>query len=212
MAGGPRPAQPWRPIFRQGTAQLWSVDVGSSNWEEINYRLAGPTTGLINRGWPCYEGTPGVAAQRRWDALDKPICESCTPRAPARSGAVLQLPDPDRRDPADPRRELPGRLVLDVRSRLHPASSDWPTAYRGSLFFSDFLRGCIWRLEKRTDGDPDPGSVRSSRSRAGSPVHLITGPGGDLYYVDYGLVHGDVVPGAGGVHRIRYTGLSVRSL
>ena len=27
---------PWRLTFRQGKEQLWSVDVGSSNWEEIN--------------------------------------------------------------------------------------------------------------------------------------------------------------------------------
>ena len=74
------------------------------------------------------------------------------------------------------------------------------------LFFSDFLRGCIWRLEKGADGQPDPGSVRVFAQAAGSPVDLTTGPGGDLYYVDYGIVNGDVVPGAGGVHRIKYTG------
>ena len=67
---------PWRLTFRQGKEQLWSVDVGSSNWEEINYLLDAPTTGLINRGWPCYEGTTGLSLRNAaWDALDKPICE-----------------------------------------------------------------------------------------------------------------------------------------
>ena len=33
---------PWRLTFRQGREQLWSVDVGSSNWEEINYLVDAP--------------------------------------------------------------------------------------------------------------------------------------------------------------------------
>ena len=67
---------PWRLTFRQGREQLWSVDVGSSNWEEINYLVDAPKTALTNRGWPCYEGTTGTSLRNAaWDALDKPICE-----------------------------------------------------------------------------------------------------------------------------------------
>ena len=69
--------------------------------------------------------------------------------------------------------------------------TSWPKAYQDALFFSDFLRGCIWRLEKGADGQPDPASVRVFAQAAGSPVDLTTGPGGDLYYVDYGIVNGD---------------------
>ena len=114
---------PWRLTFRQGKEQLWSVDVGSSNWEEINYLLDAPTTGLINRGWPCYEGTTGLSLRNAaWDALDKPICEELYAEGDrCGRGAVLQLPDPHRRDPAHPGRELPGRLLLDVRRRVQPA-------------------------------------------------------------------------------------------
>ena len=199
---------PWRLTFRQGKEQLWSVDVGSSNWEEINYLLDAPTTGLINRGWPCYEGTTGLSLRNAaWDALDKPICEELYAEGP---GAVAA--------PFFSYRTRTGATPLTLGENCPVVSSSmsgvafsqlgtkWPKAYQDVLFFSDFLRGCIWRLEKGADGQPVPGSVRVFAQAAGSPVDLTTGPGGDLYYVDYGIVNGEVVPGAGGVHRIKYTG------
>ena len=86
-----------------------------------------------------------------------------------------------------------------------PVASDWPSAYRGSLYFSDFLRKCIWRLGKLPNGDPDPSSVQVFAQQSGAPTQLVTGPGGDLYYVDYGLsASGDVLAGGGGIHRLQY--------
>ena len=95
---------PWRFTFRQGKEQLWSVDVGSSNWEEINFLVDAPTTGLVNRGWPCYEGTTGQSLRNTaWQALGKPICTDLyTDGRQRRPGAVLQLPHPHRRRPDHP--------------------------------------------------------------------------------------------------------------
>ena len=199
---------PWRLTFRQGKEQLWSVDVGSSNWEEINYLVDAPTTGLINRGWPCYEGTTGQSLRNAaWDALDKPICEELYAEGPA----AVAAPFFSYRTRTGATPLTPGENCPVVSSSMSgvafsPLGSHWPKAYQDVLFFSDFLRGCIWRLEKGADGQPDPASVQVFAQGAGSPVDLTTGPGGDLYYVDYGIVNGDVVPGAGGVHRIKYTG------
>ncbi len=58
---------PWRWSFDRLTGDMWIGDVGQSAREEINYRAAG-TTGGINYGWRCYEGTlpyntTGCAAQ-----------------------------------------------------------------------------------------------------------------------------------------------------
>ena len=55
---------PWRLAFRPGTTELWSGDVGGSNWEEIN-RLPDATTPStpVNRGWPCYEGAWTVSTE-----------------------------------------------------------------------------------------------------------------------------------------------------
>ena len=80
------------------------------------------------------------------------------------------------------------------------------------MFFSDFARSCVWVLGKKPNGDPDP--TVDPAVRAGSaetPVDLVTGPGGDLYYVDYGLDdQGVPTENAAGVHRIVYTGSNAR--
>ncbi len=38
-----------------GTNEIWVGDVGWNAWEEIN-RIQNPTAGVLNFGWPCYEG------------------------------------------------------------------------------------------------------------------------------------------------------------
>ncbi len=151
-----------------------------------------------------------MAGARQAD-LHRPVRRGCR----RRPGAVLQLPDPHRRHSDHARRELPGQVLLHVGVAFAPLGTDWPAAYQDALFFSDFLRGCIWRLEKDANGQPDPARVSVFAQTAGAPVKLTAGPGGDLYYVDYGSFAGDAyVAGSGGVHRIDYVGattLTVKS-
>src|SRR5439155_9116929 len=55
---------PFRFTMRPGTNEVWVGDVGWNDWEEID-RVARPTGGPTNFGWPCYEGPdrqPGYAA------------------------------------------------------------------------------------------------------------------------------------------------------
>ncbi len=47
---------PFRWSFDRLTNDMWMGDVGQGAWEEINFRAAG-TTGGINYGWHCFEGT-----------------------------------------------------------------------------------------------------------------------------------------------------------
>lgn len=47
---------PWRWSFDRLTHDMWIADVGQDAWEEVDYRPAG-STGGINWGWRCYEGT-----------------------------------------------------------------------------------------------------------------------------------------------------------
>ena len=47
---------PFRWSFDRMTHDMWIGDVGQDAWEEINFRPAG-TTGGINYGWHCMEGT-----------------------------------------------------------------------------------------------------------------------------------------------------------
>ena len=46
---------PFRFTFRPTTNEIWVGDVGWDTWEEINL-IANPTGGVVNDGWPCYEG------------------------------------------------------------------------------------------------------------------------------------------------------------
>ena len=75
------------------------------------------------------------------------------------------------------------------------------------MFFADYARSCVWALGKKADGEPDPTAIQTFVEAAETPVDLLTGPGGDLYYVDYGLDdEWGVGDGEAGVHRIVYTG------
>ena len=75
------------------------------------------------------------------------------------------------------------------------------------MFFSDYARSCVWVLGKKPNGDPDPTVIQPFVQDAETPVDLVSGPGGDLYYVDYGLDdQGVPTENAAGVHRIVYTG------
>lgn len=47
---------PWRWSFDRLNGDMWIADVGQGTTEELNFRAAG-TTGGINYGWRCYEGT-----------------------------------------------------------------------------------------------------------------------------------------------------------
>ncbi len=46
---------PWRFSFDSATGDLFIGDVGTTQFEEVNYLAAGSSAG-VNYGWPCYEG------------------------------------------------------------------------------------------------------------------------------------------------------------
>jgi glucose/arabinose dehydrogenase len=200
---------PWRFVFRQDKEQLWSVDVGSSNWEEINRLADAPTTSLVNRGWPCYEGANGQSVVNpSWTPPADEIC----PGLYAEGSGAVQPPVFSYRTRTGAGPITPGEnCPSDHSSALSgiaftPMGTSWPAAYQDALFFSDYLRGCIWVLQKDHDGQPDPGRVTVFAQAVGAPVKLLVGPGHDLYYVDYGSFGADGYDaGSGGVHRISYT-------
>ncbi|MGZ8745087.1 MAG: PQQ-dependent sugar dehydrogenase, partial [Nocardioides sp.] len=195
---------PWRFTFRPGTSELWSSDVGGSAWEEINRTDMATFGGPANLGWPCYEGKVGGAVrQPTWDLLDKPVCENLY----ALGAGAIQAPAfaYQTRGPV----LTPGEHCESTTSSVSgvafaQTSSNYPAEYQGSLFFSDFARACIWRLGKLPNGDPEPATVIPFVQNASTPVSLVPGPDGDLFYVDYGIVDGVVTPQAGAIHRITY--------
>ena len=209
---------PWRLVFRQGNKQLWSVDVGSSNWEEINV-LDDYDTSLANRGWPCYEGGTGQSlVNPQWQPLGKQMCTDLYTDV-ANNPATVKAPFFSYRTrtgagPITPNETCPFNHSSALSGiAFTPTGTGWPAGYQDALFFSDFLRGCIWRFEKDAHGQPDAARVQVFAQTAGAPAELLTGPGGDLYYVDYGsFTGGDYNAGSGGVHRISYPGATAFTL
>jgi glucose/arabinose dehydrogenase len=201
---------PWRFTFRQGGAQLWSVDVGSSNWEEINRLVDAPSTALVNRGWPCYEGADGQSVVNpTWTPPSDGICSGLYAEgANAVQPPVFSYRTRTGAGPITPGEGCPSDQSSALSGIAFSAlGSSWPAAYQDALFFSDYLRGCIWMLQKDADGQPDPSRVSVFVQHAGAPVRLLVGPGRDLYYVDYGSFDADgYVAGSGAVHRISYAG------
>ncbi len=67
----------------------------------------------------------------------------------------------------------------------------YPASYDGALVFADHSRNCIWTMGLGAGGLPDPTRLQVLATGAANPVDVETGPGGDLYYVDFdgGTIH-----------------------
>ncbi len=190
---------PFRFAFRPGTDDIFVGDVGSYFYEEINH-LPSVTGKPRNFGWPCYEGpkkNPG------WVALENkaPICQGLyadkSTTKPffsyARYGQVA---------PHGTGCDVGSSAVSGIAFATNPG---YPAKYRDALTFSDYARGCIWVFGKKADGSPDPTKVSTLVEGAASPVNLVTGPDGDLYYVELGVNDlGYPTNGAGAIHRIHH--------
>ena len=196
---------PFRFTFEPKTGDLYLGDVGSYFYEEINkIPTINGTVGAFgkprNFGWPCYEGpkkNPG------WVVLgnNAPICQDLyadkSTTKPffsyARYGQVA---------PSGSGCDVGSSAVSGLAFATAPG---YPKKYRDALAFADYARGCIWVFGKLANGSPDPSKVSTLVEGAASPVNLVTGPDGDLYYVELGVNDlGYPTSGAGAIHRIHH--------
>jgi len=197
---------PFRMTSRPGTDELYVGDVGDQTWEEIdlvnppaNTPLT-PTT-LPNYGWPCYEG-PSIDGA--WQGLGTNLCNGLYGQANAVTQPVYAyshtnafasqvgpcfVPDGSGRMSSS----ISGLAFYEGASG---ASIDFggvsSTQYKGALFFTDYSRNCLGVLfPDLVTGRPDPSTMQQIASNLSHPVDLVTGAGGDLYYVDLdgGIVH-----------------------
>ena len=185
---------PYRTTFRPGTSELWIGDVGLAKYDEID-RITDVLGTVENGGWPCVEGPLPPAA---WDRLNMTLCE---PR-PAIHAPYFSY--------AHAEKVVPGEICpsgsTSVSGLAFYEGGPYPAAYDGALFFADFSRDCIWAMRAGPGGLPNKGDIVTFVAAATNPVALEIGPGGDLFYADYGgdpVVGGGITPGT--IRRIRYS-------
>jgi glucose/arabinose dehydrogenase len=165
--------------FRPGTSELWVGDVGWNTWEEIN-RIPNATDAVVeNFGWPCFEGTP---RQSGYDDANLTLCESLY------SGGGQTAPyyayNHSASVVAGDGCPTGGSSISGIA--FEDGTSNYPAAYAGALFFADASRGCIWAMQRGTNGLPDPARLVALSTGVATPVQTLIGPGGDLFYVALG--------------------------
>jgi PKD repeat protein len=183
---------PFRFTFRPNTDELWAGDVGWNDWEEIN-RIINPVDPTVkNFGWPCYEG---AGRQNGYDAANLNICENLYGQAGAVT-APYHAYHHSSRVVTGETCPTGSSSIAGLQFEFNPPGGSYPAEYQDALFFADYSRDCIWAMLKGADGNPAPGQIRTFVAGAANPVNLETGPGGDLFYVDFD---------GGTVRRISYT-------
>jgi glucose/arabinose dehydrogenase len=179
---------PFRFDIRPGTQQLWVGEVGWDTWEEID-RIADIDDSVAeNFGWPCYEG---ATRQPGYDGADLNSCESLY--GVGQTGPFYLYNHNAKVVASDSC--APG--TSSVSGIAFENGSNYPSDYDGALFFADASRHCIWAMKRAGGVDPSPSQLSQFVGGAGTPVQVLTGPGGDIFYVDLD---------GGQVHRVVYNG------
>ncbi len=113
---------PWRFSFDRQNGDIFIADVGQNLWEEVNYVIAG-TSGEINFGWRCREGTHVYSTS---PPCDDPVITS-------------QFIDPVAEYSHTEGQSISGGYVY--RGSVYPN-------LKGHYFYADFVQGKIWSLYK----------------------------------------------------------------
>jgi PKD repeat protein len=142
-----------------------------------------------NLGWPCYEG---AGRQPGYDGANLSVCENLYGASGAVTAPYYAY---NHSSQVVPNETCPSGGSSISGLEFAAAQNTYPAEYDGALFFADYSRDCIWAMLEGGDGQPAPGLIRTFVAPASNPVHLETGPDGDLFYVDFG---------GGTIRRIEY--------
>ena len=167
---------PFRFAIKPGTNQIYSGDVGWDTFEEID--VASPAA-VKNFGWPCYEGPN---RQPAYEAANLTLCQNLYANPTQVTAPLTSYPTHATASASEPC--TPGSS--SISGVAFYGTGAYPSRYDGSLFYADYSRNCIWAL---IGGDPQ--RRESFGVGVAHPVDLVSGPGGDLFYVDFdgGTIH-----------------------
>jgi glucose/arabinose dehydrogenase len=190
---------PYRFTIDPKTDELFVGNVGWGTFEEID-RFPVPdedgSAQLYNSGWPCYEGdekNPGFAF------LGLTACEElfATPGSTSPPFFVYEHGEPV--TPEDPCATEYGSAISGFKFY---EGENFPSQYKGALFFSDPVRQCIYAMFPGENGELDPSTTIPFLTNGGlyPGIDIEEGPEGDLYYVKlFGSGFSE-----GSIHRISY--------
>jgi glucose/arabinose dehydrogenase/fibronectin type 3 domain-containing protein len=131
-------------------------DVGWNTWEEVDHGHAGD-----NFGWPCYEGNlPQPSFQQSY---------------PAQCGAVTNAVPPFYTYDHNTGSAAIGGPIY--------TGTAYPAQYRNNFFFGDYSGNFIKRVVLDAGGEPV--SVQPFATATASPVSLVQGPDGLIYYLSF---------------------------
>ena len=174
---------PFRFTINPANGQVYSGDVGTSYYEEINSGKGG------NFGWPCYEGGftnraqqegPADISERQVGFKKAPSTIDFCNAIYAKGASAITAPMFTYRHPYD---ETGKDLGSSITGVAFYSGNTYPERYKGALFFADYARLFIKYLTFDSNGNP---TVHEFAKETGSnlgAVQLITGPDTNLYAV-----------------------------
>ncbi len=157
---------PFRFAIPQYMSDVWIGDVGNGTWEEIN-RIPNTIDAVVeNFGWPCYEGTPQDVA---FSAANIPICKTLYANNTAAAPFYSYNHNGN---------------TASITGLTFYSSGNYPAAYTGALFFTDYTQG--WLKVMLTGGGDRPNAtmVQTVIDTGLAAVDLQAGANGDIFYVD----------------------------
>jgi PKD repeat protein len=169
---------PFRFAVRPGTNEIWIGDVGWNSWEEINRTTVGPTSGVSNFGWPCYEA---VGRHPGYEQADLTLCQNLYAAGTSAVKAPYFAYHHSAKVVAG---ETCGTGSSSISGVAFYPGGNYPAAYDGALFFADYSRKCIWAMRPGAGGLPNPADIVTFATGYGVTA-LREGPGGDIFAVDF---------------------------